>query len=91
MALITKELGSTIVVALSDDQAWLEYAGKIIADAIMYVKRDCRDGQALFNALTFITPEVAEELVGTDYDPFHSDGLIPMFWQKVYEFYVERL
>lgn len=35
---------------------------------------DWRRGQALFNALRLMDPPLAEQIRGTDLDPFHNDS-----------------
>lgn len=40
-------------------------------------KNNWRKGQALFNALHNLVPEVANSLRGTENDPFHNDAKIP--------------
>ena len=36
--------------------------------------KDWRSGQALFNALYSLYPNVADKIRGSDYDPFYIDG-----------------
>lgn len=38
-----------------------------------------RWGQALFNVLHSMRPELADEIRGTTMDPFHRDDMAPVF------------
>jgi len=38
--------------------------------------KNWRKGQALFNAIYCIRPEIANEIRATDIDPFHNDNKI---------------
>ena len=40
-----------------------------------------RKGQALFNTLAYIHPKLADEIRGTEFDPFYDNGKIPKFWE----------
>lgn len=42
-----------------------------------------RGGQAAFNTLREIRPELAEELRGTEFDPFYRDELVGAFFGQV--------
>jgi hypothetical protein len=44
-----------------------------------------RMGQAYFNALFMLRPNIAKEISGTDYDPFYQDDKLPVFLTKVEE------
>lgn len=46
-----------------------------------------RRGQALSNALFQISPAIANEVVGSDFDPFYLDERIPAFWAWLEEHY----
>jgi hypothetical protein len=41
---------------------------------------DWRRGQCLFNALYALYPDIANQIRGTDVDPFHRDERIPDCW-----------
>ena len=44
-----------------------------------------RLGQAYYNVLFDIDPELAREINGTECDPFYRDDLIPAFLEKLGE------
>lgn len=44
-----------------------------------------RRGQALFNACLELYPDIANQLRGTDCDPFHNDKRIDAFLGRVQE------
>lgn len=46
---------------------------------------DWRLGQAYFNALLMIYPEIAELVRGTDADPFYADSVKDPRFQKFYD------
>lgn len=46
---------------------------------------DWREGQSAFNALYDLYPEVANEIRGSDCDPFHRDSNLEDFWDKMAE------
>lgn len=46
---------------------------------------DWRWGQSLFNALWVLYPDLAEQIRGTESDPFHSDDRVPAFTSAVME------
>jgi hypothetical protein len=48
-----------------------------------------RKGQAFFNALMELSPLLAEEVRGTDLDPFHIDDKVEAFLMWVEENYKE--
>ena len=43
-----------------------------------------RKGQAYFNALSAINPELTKEITGTDADPFYDNSKIGRFFQFIY-------
>ena len=43
-------------------------------------KTSQRHGQAAYNTLYSLYPELAREVVNTDKDPFYNDRLLPEFW-----------
>jgi hypothetical protein len=48
-------------------------------------RRGLRKGQAFFNVLLELEPEVAHRLIGTAEDPFYDDGKLPEFLVRVVE------
>lgn len=42
-----------------------------------------RWGQALFNALVDFAPEAADEIRGTDADPFYTNNNVAAFWTRL--------
>lgn len=44
-----------------------------------------RSGQAAFNALWNVRPDLADQVRGTDLDPFHNDAVLLPFWHFVQE------
>ena len=47
-----------------------------LKDCMLINHKNWRKGQALFNAIYRIHPEIANEIRATDIDPFHSDDRI---------------
>jgi hypothetical protein len=47
--------------------------------------KEWRAGQALFNAISLVAPELANEIRGTELDPFYRNDKIPacVAWLKV--------
>lgn len=43
-----------------------------------------RKGQAYFNALVLVAPELAELIRGTKDDPFYDDGNLPAFMTAIF-------
>jgi hypothetical protein len=48
-------------------------------DRAIQARRGQRPGQAHFNALYELRPDLADEIRGTDLDPFYNDTRIPEF------------
>lgn len=42
-----------------------------------------RIGQGAFNLLVRVRPDIAEMLRGSDFDPFHNDNRLPLFYDFV--------
>jgi hypothetical protein len=42
-----------------------------------------REGQYLFNSLHTFDPTFADEIRGTDLDPFYDDAIIPATWDAI--------
>jgi hypothetical protein len=42
-----------------------------------------RDGQAMWNTLRLYWPKLAEELHGTEFDPFYDDSKIGAFLERI--------
>lgn len=49
-----------------------------------------RSGQILFNNLYDIAPEVANEIRGTEFDPYYFDSRIRAFLDRIYPDDVEK-
>ena len=47
-------------------------------------KRDERKGQAAFNALHELDPELADMVRGSKVDPFYKDDRLPEFLREVF-------
>lgn len=47
------------------------------------VNPDWRYGQALFNGLQDLYPQRANEIRGTDADPFHENNRTRAFWEAL--------
>lgn len=77
---------------LDHSPEWLEFVSKVRAAwskrALMTTERH---GQALFNALTWIRPDLAEHARGTLWDPFYRDENIFEFWVRIYDRFVLTL
>ena len=57
---------------------------KVLIEApLLYSK--WRKGQAYFNYLYQLHPDVADEIRGTEYDPFYNDSRIEKFLNKISE------
>jgi len=54
----------------------MKQVGELLNDALTYQKENPqeRDGQAFFNTLHKKYPQIAEEIRGGEYDPFHVDA-----------------
>lgn len=50
-----------------------------------------RRGEAYFNALVLIRPEIAGRLQGSECDPLYHDSRIPAFKRKVEELWTREL
>jgi hypothetical protein len=48
-------------------------------------RRGLREGQAYFDVLLELEPELAQRLTGTADDPFYDDGKLPAFLLRVAE------
>lgn len=48
-----------------------------------YNNHEQRYGQACFNVLHAVEPKLANEIRGTNLDPFHRDERVPEFLAKV--------
>jgi hypothetical protein len=44
-----------------------------------------REGQIAFNRLYVLNPELAEQVRGTEADPFYDDSRLPAFHERVEE------
>lgn len=42
-----------------------------------------RQGQAIYNCMTMLRPDLANELNGTLADPYYDDERLPMFWEAL--------
>lgn len=51
-----------------------------IEEAIRLRHRDFRAGQAAFNMLYVLRPDLADQIRGTDLDPFYQDERLPAFY-----------
>lgn len=47
--------------------------------------KDERWGQALFNSLHYLDPELANEVRGTEADPFYDDARVDAFYSRMAE------
>ena len=57
---------------------------KVLIEApLLYPK--LRKGQAYFNYLYQLHPDVADEIRGTEFDPFYNDSRIEKFLNKISE------
>jgi hypothetical protein len=53
---------------------------KELQDLFLKMKRPhLRVGQTYFNCLTYVDSDLAEEIRGTEIDPFYNDNLEPFF------------
>jgi hypothetical protein len=59
----------------------------LIGDAVRYrfAHMEQRHGQAHFNGVHAIAPEIADVIRGTEADPFYDDSRVTAFWQRVAE------
>ena len=73
---------------------WLMFVGEVKARQKQYMGdlADYRKGQALFNAMHDIRPDLANKVRGSmNADPFHQDDKIQAFWYAIYDQYVLTL
>ena len=49
-----------------------------------YMAQDQRKGQAAFNALHTLDPDLANMVRGTRFDPFYRDERVPDFLREVF-------
>ena len=56
--------------------------GKLAA-AILAENKVWRCGQGFFNALCKISPEIAEQVRGTNFDPFYDNAKIGLFFRQI--------
>jgi hypothetical protein len=64
------------------DVSFSEY---VVASAEYFrCEDDVRIGQAYFNTLSVIRPELAEQIRGTDFDAFHDNNLLPKMLNYAY-------
>lgn len=47
------------------------------------VKADQRLGQAVFNYLYIVRPDIANQIRGTEYDPFHKAYVDDAIWAHI--------
>ena len=47
-----------------------------------------RLGQWAFNTLYTLHPDMAKEISGTEFDPFHRDHVMPVFMKRTLDFVV---
>lgn len=58
-----------------------EYLGAVSSAAVD--NPTWREGQAYFNVLNRMYPDIADRIRGTVIDPFHADSIIPEFLEAV--------
>lgn len=51
---------------------------------------ELREGQAAFNFVEEKFPDIANQLRGTDLDPFYVDSRLGGFWHEVQRLYYEQ-
>lgn len=61
----------------TDRRSYEDYIRTVIAACT--ANPSWRYGQAYFNTLCDVAPELAEEIRGRDLDPFHRDEVLPSF------------
>lgn len=61
------------------DKSKITFWGFIAIVAIGYEKqsKDMRFGQYFFNMLDNYRPNISEQILGTEFDPYYIDGKIP--------------
>ncbi len=55
----------------------VSYSEYVVAAAEYFRENDERMGQAYFNTLCVVRPDLSEEIRGTDIDAFHDNDLLP--------------
>jgi hypothetical protein len=55
----------------------------MVADAFQNKANHYRNGQAAFNTLYAVHPQLAEQVHNTDIDPFYDDDVLPDFYEWV--------
>lgn len=58
-----------------------EYLAEYVLTAVTHPR--WRNGQAAFNALHQIRPDIAEKVRGSSFDPFHQEQALQEFWTFV--------
>ena len=51
---------------------------------------DWRPGQSAFNFVYEYLPTIANQIRGTDKDPFYQSSILPEFWDEVKRLYDEQ-
>ena len=57
------------------DKEWVN----LIREFCKFLQKDLRMGQSYFNALAKVKPEVADQIIGTEYDCFYADKKVVNF------------
>ena len=68
---------------LQKQQARLAEIFKAISSAMATRESSLRAGQIGFNTLYEIAPDIADQIRGTDCDPFYANALIPRFYNRI--------
>lgn len=48
-------------------------------------KADYRFGQAVYNKLNEVRPDIASKLVGTDLDPYYKRAVVDQVWEFIHK------
>jgi len=66
-------------------KTFVTYSEFIVTGAEWYRESDERLGQAYYNVLSVIRPDIAKEVCGANCDPFYDNNLLPDFFAAVYK------
>ena len=66
-------------------QAYQQFLEQMFALYAEYTSKlhNLRKGQAIYNCMTMLRPDLARELNGTLADPYYDDERLPMFWETL--------
>ena len=76
-------MASTVTTSPQELTTFVQYQHAVEVE--LRQRPGLRKGQAFFNVLLQLEPDVAHRLMGTAEDPFYDDGKLPEFLIRVVE------